>query len=178
MVNGAHHVGNGQEDKDEDLQLVGEQSFEMLEAVGSVVENALEGLHGSERLTRDFRMVGRQGRSFINGGKVGNSQNGWRSPVELCNLVQDFDGVGLSSSADEELGRLAEGEDEVAQEEDDQGGASENDEGVSPAHVAIGSAARSLASVAGGQIGITTPFWSCGGAVCDGRGNDDTNGLP
>ena len=109
---------------------------------------------------------------------MGYGQNGWGSPVELGNLVQDFNGLFLSSSTDEELGRLAEGEDEVTQEENDQGGASEDDEGVSPAHVAVGGATGSFASATGGQVGIATPLWSCGSSICDGRGDDDTNGLP
>ena len=132
-----YHVGDSQKNEDECLEPVGEQSFEVLEAVGSIVENTLEGFGGAERLTRDCKVIGRQGRSFINSGEMGNSQNGWRSPVELGNIVQNLNGLFLSTSADEELGRLLEGKDKEAQEEDDQGGASENDEGVSPAHVAV-----------------------------------------
>jgi hypothetical protein len=98
--------------------------------------------------------------------------------VELGNLVQNVDCLCVSSSADEELGRLAEGEDKETQEEDKQGSASEDDERVSPTHVAAGSATGSFASAAGGIFCIATPLGPCSCAVGDQRCNNDTNGLP
>jgi hypothetical protein len=125
-----------------------------------------------------FKLIGIHGRGLIHSGKMSSSQNRRRSSVELCNPVQDLDGLVLPASADEELGRLLEGKDKVTQEEDDQSGASENDECISPTHVAVGSAARSFTSVAGGIIGITAPLGSCSSAIGDGRGYNNTNGLP
>lgn len=144
------HVGDCQKNENEHLQLVGEESFEMFEAVCSIVKDALESLRCAKGLTGGCELVVRSCRHCINGGKMSNSQNRRSGLVEFGNLVQNFDSLCLSASADQKFGRFAEGKDKVAQKEDDQSHTSKDDERVSPAHVAGHGAAGSLAGTAGG----------------------------
>lgn len=150
----------------------------MLEALGRVFEHTLDRLHGAEGLAGGRKLSRIQRRHFIDSGEVLDGQNWRRGSVELGNLVQDFNGLGLSASADQKLGRLAEGKDKVAQEEDAQSHAAEDDEQVSPAHVAVDGAAGSLAGATSGQVGVAAPLGPCGGAVCNDGCNDDADGLP
>jgi hypothetical protein len=107
-----------------------------------------------------------------------HSQSRRGRAVELGNLVQDLDGFGLSASAQQELGRLVESEDEVAEAEDNQSHEPQDDDVVPPAHVTRDGAAGFAASdsFAGRQFDVATIFR--GSAVGNARSRYNANGLP
>ena len=129
-----------EEDEDEQLKLVGEQSFEMLEAV----EESLEDIFGGAGIASLNRMKGYAG--CLSSLSVDllehlDGEDRWCLLVELCDLVEDIDGFLLLASTEEELGRLVELEDKVAEEEDGKGHGAENNDQVSPPHIAADGAA-------------------------------------
>lgn len=117
-------------------------------------------------------------RSLVDSAEQVQSQlRGW-SAVEFGDLVEDFDGLCFSASAQEEFGRLVESEHEEPEEEDSESHETKHDDFVAPSHVRRNFATSFAISngVARGQSRIASPFRSC--SVCDGRGHDNTDGLP
>jgi hypothetical protein len=94
--------------------------------------------------------------------------------------MENFNGFGFLASGEQVLWRLLESENEVAEEEDYQGQASQYDQVVAPAHVA-GDGTASLSrtnSTARWQCGVAPPFRSGDSSVSDYRGDGDTERLP
>jgi len=128
-----HHVRNSQKDEDEEVQFVRKEALQVLQAVQGVRDHILGrcGWHLScfcvMALIDLRKMLQCQGRRWCS--------------VELGNLVQDFDRLGLLTLTEEELWRLVEMKDKVSNEEDSQSHETEDNHCVSPAHVAGGCAA-------------------------------------
>lgn len=100
--------------------------------------------------------------------------------VEFRNLVQHFNGFLVSAFADQKLGRFVEREYEIPDKEYEERYGADNNDFVAPAHIArdrtawlAGVEARSITSR---QFHVTSIF--CRRAKCNGRCNDDPDGLP
>lgn len=163
-----YHVRKRKQDKDERLQLAPKQPLKMLETSKKVLDDIL----------RMITMAHRRTSLNIHRNQILRRQSRWGLLVELGNRMQHIDSFLVAASTDEEFRRFVEVEDEVAQEEDHEGHAAEDDHFVAPAHVVLDAAAGDAGGdgLAGGEGGVGTVL--CGCTVGDAGGGDDTDGLP
>ena len=139
----------------------------MLKAVEEVSDDVLRSLFGIDWTSH-----------IVNQPKILNCQC-WRwCLIEFCNLVQNLNCFSLLASTDQELWRFIKVKNKVSKKEDRQGHTAEDDNFVSPSHVA-GYSAASLAridSIACRQCRSTSVL--CGGAKSDTGSGNNANGLP
>ena len=110
-----------------------------------------------------------------------HGQLGRRHPVELGNLVQDVDGLFLLSASDEVLWRFVKVEDEEPDDKDQEGDPAEDAAADSPSIVAARGTTRFTVcdlKTSGQGRGSRRASIFGDGTERDGRGDDDTDGLP
>jgi hypothetical protein len=127
-----HHISDTEQDEDEQLQFVAKETLEVLEVSEKVANHMLNGL--GVVLGNDVDFVRRFRR--VNLCKVLERESRRWLPVELCDPVENLDSLCLSSASQEVFRRLVEVEDEESEEEDEERHATEDDEEISPTHVA------------------------------------------
>jgi hypothetical protein len=99
-----NHIGDCQKDKDEGLQTIVKKSLQMLETVQDVLQDMLCGVGSRLGNRSDIGIDRGHGAGIVNCLEMLQSQSGRGGSVELCNSVQNLDGLGFSASADQELG--------------------------------------------------------------------------
>lgn len=171
-----HHVSNGEQDEDEKLQSVQEQSLQMSEAIGETPDDPRDELSVRQRSSLVVRLIG----SLVDLSKLSYSQSRCWSPVESGNVVQDIDRLLLSTFTEEELGRFVEFENEESEEEHGEGHTTQDDDGVSPTHVAANGAARfaRFEEIAATRFKLDIASVFGGGSKGDGTGHHHTDWLP
>ena len=110
--------------------------------------------------------------------KILNCQCWWWCFIEFCDLVQNFNRFSLFASTDQKLWRFIKVENKVSKKKDCQSHTSEDDDLVSPSHIA-GHSATILAgfdTVACRKCRSASVL--CGGAISDTGSGNDADRLP
>lgn len=146
-------------------------------------EDSLGSLHNGQLASQELLVGGDRDDAHLGVDivKVLHSQFGRGHLVVPGNLVQDVDGLFFFSTSNEILGRFVEVENEESDDKDQEGDTTENTATDPPSVIATRGTTRlavgDLEASRKRRFGCgTSVLWDC--AKGDGRGDDDTDGLP